>query len=69
MDYLDRAREQVVEALVKLDEAVEGAMLAQSPRSNIERVEKGIRNFRQGIHETLAIIDLAEASLQKAKGG
>lgn len=35
MDHLDNAREQVVEALAKLDDAIEGGMLAQAPSSDL----------------------------------
>ncbi|MEO0550468.1 MAG: hypothetical protein AAFZ91_11155 [Pseudomonadota bacterium] len=67
MDYLDKAREQTVEALAKLDEAIEGAMLAQAPSSGVDEIAIGLRAFRNGLQDTLEILERAEASLQRAK--
>lgn len=67
MDDLDKAREQTVEALTKLDEAIDEAMLAQAPSSGVDEIATGLRAFKRGLYETLEIVDLAEASLQRAK--
>lgn len=67
MDHLDNAREQVVEALAKLDDAIEGGMLAQAPSSDLIQVETGLRAFREGLLDALTILDLAEASIEQVK--
>lgn len=67
MDYLDKAREQTVEALAGIDKAIEDAMLAQAPSSGIEEVEAGLKALRRDLNETLKVLDCAMASLERAK--
>ncbi|MEM9376536.1 MAG: hypothetical protein AAGA72_09965 [Pseudomonadota bacterium] len=67
MDQMANAREQVVEAFAKLDDTIEPAMLAQAPSSGVAQVETGLQAFRDGLLEILTVLDIAEASPERAK--
>ena len=65
---VDKARVDIVRAIAHLEDAIEAALLGQSPSSDVEEMVTSIAAGRDEIEKALADLESAENRIARLRG-